>query len=261
MDRNEKAEMVKVLEGIFDDSGSVVMAEYSGMTVAEMTELRAKLREQGASIRVVKNRLAKIALKGRPAEAAGSSFVGPVAIAYAEDMISAPKVAVEFAKESDAFNIIGGFMGAEIFDEAGVVALSKLPSREELIGKETKMADVKKLADELMGLTILEAKELNDILEENGIKAAAAVAVAGPAAGGDAGGAAEQTEFDVVLASIGDKKINVIKEVRAITGLGLKEAKDLVESAPKAVKEGATKEEAEDIKGKLEAAGATVEIK
>lgn len=123
------------------------------------------------------------------------------------------------------------------------------------------MADVKKLADELMGLTILEAKELNDILEENGIKAAAAVAVAGPAAGGDAGGAAEQTEFDVVLASIGDKKINVIKEVRAITGLGLKEAKDLVESAPKAVKEGATKEEAEDIKGKLEAAGATVEIK
>jgi len=134
MDRNEKAEMVKVLEGIFDDSGSVVMAEYSGMTVAEMTELRAKLREQGASIRVVKNRLAKIALKGRPAEAAGSSFVGPVAIAYAEDMISAPKVAVEFAKESDAFNIIGGFMGEEIFDEAGVVALSKLPSREELIG-------------------------------------------------------------------------------------------------------------------------------
>ena len=134
MDRNEKAEMVKVLEGIFDTSGSVVMAEYSGMTVAEMTNLRAKLREQGANIRVVKNRLAKIALKGRPAEAAGASFVGPVAIAYAEDMISAPKVAVDFAEESDAFNIIGGFMGEEIFDEAGVVALSKLPSREELIG-------------------------------------------------------------------------------------------------------------------------------
>ena len=134
MDRNEKAEMVKVLEGIFDNSGSVVMAEYSGMTVAEMTNLRAKLREQGANIRVVKNRLAKIALKGRAAEAAGTSFVGPVAIAYAEDMISAPKVTVEFAKESDAFNVIGGFMGEEIFDEAGIVALSKLPSREELIG-------------------------------------------------------------------------------------------------------------------------------
>lgn len=121
------------------------------------------------------------------------------------------------------------------------------------------MADVKKLAEELMGLTILEAKELNDILEENGIKAAAAVAVAGPAAAGEA--AAEKDEFDVVLASFGEKKINVIKEVRAITGLGLKEAKELVEGAPKAVKEGVAKAEAEDIKAKLEAAGATVELK
>lgn len=134
MDRNEKAEMVKVLEGIFDNSGSVVMAEFSGMTVAEMTDLRAKLREQGANIRVVKNRLAKIALKGRPAEAAASKFVGPVAIAYAEDMISAPKVTVNFAKDSELFNILGGFMGEEIFDESGIVVLSKLPSREELIG-------------------------------------------------------------------------------------------------------------------------------
>ncbi len=124
------------------------------------------------------------------------------------------------------------------------------------------MADVKKLADELMGLTILEAKELNDILEENGIKAAAAVAVAGPGGGGGGGeAAAEKDEFDVILASFGDKKINVIKEVRAITGLGLKEAKDLVEGAPKAVKEGVSKDEAEEIKGKLEAAGATVELK
>ena len=122
------------------------------------------------------------------------------------------------------------------------------------------MADIKKLADELMGLTILEAKELNDILEENGIKAAAAVAVAGPAAGGGEA-AAEKDEFDVILASFGDKKINVIKEVRGITGLGLKEAKDLVEGAPKAVKEGVAKAEAEDIKAKLEAAGATVELK
>ena len=99
------------------------------------------------------------------------------------------------------------------------------------------MADVKKLADELMGLTILEAKELNDILEENGIKAAAAVAVAGPAAGGGEAAAAK-TDFDVVMTSFGGNKISVIKEVRGITGLGLKEAKELVESAPKAVKEG-----------------------
>ena len=125
------------------------------------------------------------------------------------------------------------------------------------------MADVAKLCDELLSLTILEAKELNDLLEEKGIKAAAAVAVAGPAAGGDAGGAAaeEQTEFDVILTSAGDKKINVIKEVRAITGLGLKEAKDLVEGAPKAVKEGASKAEAEEIKAKLESAGASAELK
>ena len=134
MDRTQKEEMVKMLEGIFDGSGSVVLAEYSGMTVAEMTELRAKLREKGATIRVVKNRLAKLAMKGKAFEAAGTMFTGPVAIAYAEDMISAPKVTVDFAKDNKAFNVIGGFMGEEIFDTSGVEALSKLPSREELIG-------------------------------------------------------------------------------------------------------------------------------
>lgn len=134
MDRNQKAETVKLLESIFDDSGSVVMAEYSGMTVVEMEDLRAKLREQGATVRVVNNRLAKIALKGRPAEAAGSMLKGPVAIAWAEDMISAPKVTVEFAKDNKSFNIIGGIMGEEIFDITGIETLSKLPSREELIG-------------------------------------------------------------------------------------------------------------------------------
>lgn len=123
------------------------------------------------------------------------------------------------------------------------------------------MADVAKLCDELLALTILEAKELNDLLEEKGIKAAAVAVAAGPAAGGAAEAAEEQTEFDVMLVSAGDKKINVIKEVRGITGLGLKEAKDLVEAAPKAVKEGASKAEAADIKAKLEAAGATVELK
>ena len=125
------------------------------------------------------------------------------------------------------------------------------------------MADVKKLAEELVKLTILEAKELNDILkDEYGIEPAAAAVVAGPAGGGDGGGAAAaKTDFDVVMTSFGGNKISVIKEVRGITGLGLKEAKDLVEGAPKPVKEGATKEEAEDIKGKLEAAGATVAVK
>ena len=125
------------------------------------------------------------------------------------------------------------------------------------------MADVKELAEQLVNLTIKEANELATVLEEEyGIKpAAAAVAVAGPAAGGDAGGADEQTEFTVVLESAGAKKIAVIKEVRGITGLGLKEAKDLVDGAPGNVKEGVSKEEAEEIKAKLEEAGATVELK
>ena len=125
------------------------------------------------------------------------------------------------------------------------------------------MADLAKIADDLSNLTVMEAAELATLLEEKwGVSAAAPVAVAAaPAAGGGEAAAEEKDEFDVVLASVGDKKINVIKEVRAITGLGLKEAKDLVESAPKAVKEGASKEEADKIKEQLEGAGATVEVK
>ncbi|MCK7614484.1 50S ribosomal protein L7/L12 [Roseibium sediminicola] len=126
------------------------------------------------------------------------------------------------------------------------------------------MADLEKLVEELSALTVMEAAELSKLLEEKwGVSAAAPVAVAAVAGGaGDAAAAAEEkTEFDVVLASAGDKKINVIKEVRAITGLGLKEAKELVESAPKAVKEGVSKDEAEELKKKLEEAGASVELK
>jgi len=124
------------------------------------------------------------------------------------------------------------------------------------------MADVKEIAEQLVNLTVKEANELAKVLEEEyDIKpAASAVAVAGPAAGGD-GGAEEQTEFDVVLKSAGAKKIAVIKEVRALTGLGLKEAKELVDGAPNAIKEGVGKDEAEDIKSKLEEAGAEVELK
>jgi len=126
------------------------------------------------------------------------------------------------------------------------------------------MADLDKLVEELSSLTVLEAAELARKLEETwGVSAAAPVAMAAmPAAGGgDAAAAEEKTEFDVILASAGDKKINVIKEVRAITGLGLKEAKDLVESAPKAVKEAVSKDDAEKFKKQLEEAGATVEVK
>jgi large subunit ribosomal protein L7/L12 len=125
------------------------------------------------------------------------------------------------------------------------------------------MADLKKIVDELSTLTVLEAADLAKMLEEKwGVSAAAAVAVAaGPGGGGGAAAAEEKTEFTVVLAAAGEKKIEVIKEVRAITGLGLKEAKDLVEGAPKPVKEGVNKEEADKIKAQLEKAGAKVELK
>ncbi len=125
------------------------------------------------------------------------------------------------------------------------------------------MADLEKIANDLSKLTVLEAAELSKLLEEKwGVSAAAPVAVAAAAGGGAGEEAAEEKDsFDVVLASFGEKKINVIKEVRAITGLGLKEAKDLVEAAPKAVKEGVNKTEAAEIKEKLEGAGATVELK
>jgi large subunit ribosomal protein L7/L12 len=125
------------------------------------------------------------------------------------------------------------------------------------------MADLSKIVDELSKLTVLEAADLAKMLEEKwGVTAAAAVAVAAaPGAGGGAAAAEEKTEFTVMLAAAGDKKIEVIKEVRALTGLGLKEAKDLVEAAPKAVKEGVNKEEADKIKATLEKVGAKVELK
>ena len=125
------------------------------------------------------------------------------------------------------------------------------------------MADIAKIAEDLSNLTVLEAAELASMLEEKwGVSTAAApMAVAMPTGGDTSGAGDEKTEFDVVLTAAGSSKINVIKEVRTITGLGLKEAKDLVEGAPKSVKEGASKEEAEQIKSKLEEAGATVEVK
>ena len=126
------------------------------------------------------------------------------------------------------------------------------------------MADLSKIVDELSQLTVLEAAELSKLLEEKwGVSAAAPVAMmaAGGAAGGGEAAAEEKTDFDVILAEIGPNKINVIKEVRAITSLGLKEAKDLVEAAPKAVKEAVAKDEAEKLKAQLEAAGAKVELK
>ena len=133
MDRTTKEAAVEELKAIFDSSGAVVLARYSGMTVAEMTALRGALLKSEGRLKVVRNRLAKIALKGSKAEGASDLFEGPVAIAYTEDFTAAPKVAIEYAKSNDKFEIIGGFMEEEVLDAKGVEALSKMPSREELI--------------------------------------------------------------------------------------------------------------------------------
>ncbi|WP_019962452.1 50S ribosomal protein L10 [Woodsholea maritima] len=133
MDRNAKQDAIEELSEIFDNTGSVVIAHYSGLTVAEISSLRARLREVGGTFKVVRNRLAKRALQGKPGEGASDLFQGPVGIAYSDDFVAAPKVAIEFAKSNDKFVIQGGFMDAEVFDAAGIDALSKMPSREELI--------------------------------------------------------------------------------------------------------------------------------
>ena len=135
MDRAEKAETVEALKGIFARSGVVVMSHYAGLTVADMTSLRVRLRDAGAGLKVVKNRLAKIALDGTPGAAVSHLFRGPVAIAFSPDPISATKVAVAYAKEKDKFVLLGGLMGAEVLDERAVKALATLPSLDELRGK------------------------------------------------------------------------------------------------------------------------------
>ncbi|MGD2133479.1 MAG: 50S ribosomal protein L10 [Maricaulaceae bacterium] len=135
MERAEKTAAVDALKGVFAGSGAVVVAHYSGLSVAEMTTLRGRMRDAGAQVKVVKNRLAKIALKGTPGEEASGMFTGPVAIAFSEDPVSAPKATVEFAKTNEKLIVIGGFMGETILDEGAVKNLASLPSLDELRGK------------------------------------------------------------------------------------------------------------------------------
>lgn len=135
MDRAGKAESMEVLKGIFAESGVVVVTHYSGLTVAEMTELRGKLREQGATLKVIKNRIAKKALDGARGEEGDALFTGPVAIAYSPDPVGASKAAVDYAKDNEKLVIIGGIMDETVLDAAGVQALAKLPSLDQLRGK------------------------------------------------------------------------------------------------------------------------------
>jgi large subunit ribosomal protein L10 len=138
MDRAQKSDAIDTLKGVFDDAGAVVVTHYMGLTVAEMTDLRGRLRKEGASLKVVKNTLAQKALVGSKGEGATDLFRGPVAIAYAPDPVSAAKVATEYAKANDKFTIVGAFMGPTLLDQKGVAALAALPSldqiRSQLIG-------------------------------------------------------------------------------------------------------------------------------
>ncbi len=135
MDKAGKAESLKMLSGIFEESGSVVIARYTGLTVAEMTKLRGMLREQGAEAKVVKNRLAKLALDGMGGDDGAAMFVDQTVIAYASDPVAAAKGAADFAKENDNLIIIGAIMDGKVLDRSGVEALAKLPSLDQLRGK------------------------------------------------------------------------------------------------------------------------------
>jgi large subunit ribosomal protein L10 len=135
MDRAQKQESIETLKGVFAGAGAVVVTHNLGLTVAEMTDLRGRLRKEGAELKVVKNTLAQKALAGSVGEAGDALFAGPVAIAFAPDPVSAAKITVEYAKGNEKFAIIGGLMGAQVLDKAGVSALATLPSLDQLRGK------------------------------------------------------------------------------------------------------------------------------
>lgn len=135
MDRAQKAETVEALKGVFAGAGVVVVGHYSGLTVADMTVLRSRLRQAGGTLKVVKNRLVKLAIDGTPKASAAGLFNGPTAIAYSADPIAAAKVAVAYAKEKEQFVVLGGLFGDQLLDKQGVTALATLPSLDELRGK------------------------------------------------------------------------------------------------------------------------------
>ena len=135
MNRAQKAESIETLKGVFADAGAVVVTHYTGLTVAEMTDLRGRLRKEGASLKVVKNRIAQKAMNVQPGEAVYDLFKGPVAIAYAPDPVSAAKVSTQYAKDNDKFVVIGAMMGEIVLDAKAVGALAALPSLDQLRGK------------------------------------------------------------------------------------------------------------------------------
>ena len=142
MDRQQKSEMVEWIEGVFDNNEVVVVFENKGLTVSEVSDLRTQMRQAGGGVKVVKNRLAKIAVKGKSGEQISDLFSGPTVLAYSEDPVTAPKVLTKFAKENDNLAILGGVMGETPLDEAGVKSLASMPSREEVLSSIAGMLTV-----------------------------------------------------------------------------------------------------------------------
>ena len=295
MRKEEKAQAIAELREKFTRARAAFLTECTGLEGHEVTELRRLLRRAHAELKVVKNTLAIRAADGTPLGLAKEHFRGPVSVAISYDDPALPaKILRDFIakdKRDQKMRITIGVVEGNLLDASRVKAVADLPPRNALLsrllaGLQSPLvglagtmngimirfvgASATKLSkDEFIkmieGMTVLELDDYVKALQERfGVTAAAPVA-AGPAAGGGAApGAApaeEKTAFDVVLTNAGDKKIQVIKVVRELTNLGLKEAKDLVEGVPKAVKTAVAKEEAETIKKKLEEQGAKVEIK
>ena len=171
MDRAQKQEMVSSLNDVFSNAGVVVVTHYSGLSVAEMTDLRAQLREAGASFKVTKNRLTRLAIEGTDKEALGDLFVGPTAIGYSEDPVAAPKVLAKFAKENEKLIIRGGMMGTTELDEAGVKQLASMPSLDELRAKLIAMLNTP--ATRIAGVTQAPAGQLARVIGAYGASEAA----------------------------------------------------------------------------------------
>ena len=275
---SEKQAIVAELTEKLKTASSGVLVDYKGITVAQDTALRAECRKNELDYADVKNTLVRFAINNVGLEEMDSVLNGTTSLALSHgDPIAPMRVINKFAKQfnGEKFTIKAGFMDGKVLSLDEIKALAELPSKEVLQAQVlgTMLAPITSLAivikasekinaliEEVKGLTVLELSELVHALEEEfGVSAAA---MAAPAAGGAAAPAAEEkTEFDVVLAEVGAEKIKVIKAVRVITGLGLAEAKAAVEAAPKAIKEGVSKDEAEELKKKLEEVGAKVELK
>ena len=227
LNRSEKQAVIDEVAALAAKAQTLVMAEYRGIKVADLTQLRVKARSEGVFLGVLKNTLARRAVAGTGFEAGADQMSGPLIYGFSQDAVAAAKVVADFAKTNDKLVIRGGVFAGKALDVNGVKQLASSPPKEVLLAQ-------------LLGLMQSPISRTARVL--------AAVAE-------------EKTDFDVVLKEAGANKVSVIKAVREITGLGLKEAKDLVDGAPKTVKEAMPKADAEAAKKKLEDAGAKAELK